>query len=56
LIKINAKIVDTLLEVASAQDCEVSTKENILKLLISRQNLVDGVNKEDLMSKVGAAL
>ena len=56
LMKINTKIVDTLLGIASAEDCEPSTREYVLKVLLFRRNLVDGINKEDLLAKVTGVL
>ncbi len=56
LIKINAKIVNSLLEIACSPEAEGLTKEYVLKVLLFRRKLVDGMNYEDLLSKVVGSL
>ncbi len=56
LIKINAKIVNSLLEIASSSEAEGLTKEYVLKILLFRRKLVDGMNYEDLLTKVVGSL
>ena len=56
LIKINAKIVNKLLEIASVPDAEPTTKEYVMKVLLFRRKLIDGINYEDLMSKIAETL
>lgn len=56
LIKINTKIVDTLVSLASAEECDANTREYVLKVLLFRRKLIDGINQEDLLARVATLL
>lgn len=53
LIKINEKTVEILLNHYNGENTSDSIKDYVLKVLIFRWKLVDGISKEDMLSKLG---
>lgn len=52
LIKINAKIVNQLVELGSNPETEANIKEYVLKVLVYRAKLVDGMSQIDVLAKI----
>lgn len=56
LIKIDKKIVDQLVELGSNPETEANIKEYVLKVLIYRANLVEGMTQVDILTKISTML
>lgn len=56
LIKINAKIVNQLVELGSNPETDANIKEYVLKVLVYRAKLVDGMTSVDVLAKISTML